>query len=197
MTQAQIGLVGLGTMGAALALNIAEKGFPIAVWNRTGSVTESFHAGAGALAPRIVPTQTLADLVAAIARPRAIVLMVPTGQPVDDQIAALTPLMEEGDLIIDAGNANFHDTNRRTAAAGAAHFLGMGVSGGEEGARHGPSIMGGGDRVDWDRIAPIMTAIAAKAEDGTPCLARNGWVRRAPGISSRPFTTASNMPICK
>ena len=169
MTQAQIGLVGLGTMGAALALNIAEKGFPIAVWNRTGSVTESFHAGAGELSLRIVPTQTLTDLVAAIARPRAIILMVPAGQPVDDQIAALTPLMEEGDLIIDAGNANFHDTNRRTAAAGPVHFLGMGVSGGEDGARHGPSIMGGGDRADWNRVAPILTAIAAKAEDGTPC----------------------------
>jgi len=169
MTTARIGLIGLGTMGAALALNIAENGFPIAVWNRTAGVTRRFHASAGALAHRVVPTETLAELVAAIAPPRAIILMVPAGQPVDDQIGALAPLLEAGDLVIDAGNANFHDTNRRAAADLPMRFLGMGVSGGEEGARHGPAIMGGGTRADWDRIAPVMQAIAARAEDGTPC----------------------------
>lgn len=167
--ETSIGLIGLGTMGAALALNIAEKGFPIAVWNRTGDVTRRFHAGAGALAERIVPTDSLAELVSAIAPPRAIILMVPAGQAVDDQIAALAPLLSPEDLVIDAGNANFHDTNRRAASGLPMRFLGMGVSGGEEGARHGPAIMGGGDRADWDRIAPIMEAIAARAEDGTPC----------------------------
>ena len=167
--QARIGLVGLGTMGAALALNIAEKGFPIAVWNRTTSVTHQFKAEAGELGDRVIPTESLADLVAAIARPRAIILMVPAGKAVDDQIAALSPLLDPEDLIIDAGNANFHDTNRRNAAGLPVRFLGMGVSGGEEGARHGPSIMGGGARADWDRIADILTAISAKAEDGTPC----------------------------
>ncbi|RUS61020.1 NADP-dependent phosphogluconate dehydrogenase [Pseudorhodobacter sp. E13] len=170
MTQSDIGLIGLGTMGAMLALNIAEKGFPIAVWNRTTEVTRKFAETAGELAPRITPTDTLADLVAALKTPRAIILMVPAGQPVDDQIAALTPLLDEGDLIIDAGNANFRDTNRRAANAtqGGPRFLGIGVSGGEEGARHGPSIMGGGNAADWDRVSHILKAIAAKYQ-GTPC----------------------------
>ena len=167
--QARIGLIGLGTMGAALALNIAEKGFPIAVWNRTTAVTHQFKADAGTLSDRVIPTESLADLVAAIAKPRTIILMVPAGQAVDDQIAALSPLLDADDLIVDAGNANFHDTNRRNAAGLPVRFLGMGVSGGEEGARHGPSIMGGGARADWDRIADILTAISAKAEDGTAC----------------------------
>ncbi|QIR85290.1 NADP-dependent phosphogluconate dehydrogenase [Paracoccus sp. AK26] len=174
MTQARIGLIGLGTMGAALALNIAEKGFPIAVWNRTTEVTRAFAAGAGVLAPRVIPTEDLAGLVAAIAKPRAIILMVPAGQPVDDQLAALAPLLDADDLVIDAGNADFHDTNRRNAAGLPFRFLGMGVSGGEEGARHGPAIMGGGDAADWDRVADVMSAIAARAEDGTPCAARMG-----------------------
>jgi 6-phosphogluconate dehydrogenase len=169
MTKAVIGLIGLGTMGAALASNIAEKGFPIAVWNRTTSVTQKFAAEAGDLAANIVPTESLAALVQAIKPPRAIILMVPAGKAVDDQIAALVPLLDADDLIIDAGNANFHDTNRRAAAGLPVHFLGMGVSGGEEGARHGPSIMGGGDKADWDRISHILNAISAKAEDGSPC----------------------------
>ena len=170
MTQSQIGLIGLGTMGAMLALNIAEKGFPIAVWNRTTSVTHGFKAEAGALADKITPTDTLADLVAAIAKPRAIILMVPAGDPVDEMIADLTPLLDRDDLIIDAGNALFHDTDRRSAAAAKSgpHFLGIGVSGGAEGARHGPAIMGGGLRSDWDRVAPILNAIAAKYK-GEPC----------------------------
>jgi 6-phosphogluconate dehydrogenase len=164
-----MGLVGLGTMGAALALNIAEKGFPIAVWNRTASVTRAFHAGAGDLGARITPAETLEGLVAAIPSPRAIILMVPAGQAVDDQIAALTPLLDPGDLVIDAGNANFHDTNRRGAAGLPFRFMGIGVSGGEEGARHGPAIMAGGDAADWAGVAPVLKAIAAVAEDGTPC----------------------------
>ena len=165
MGNCEIGLVGLGTMGAALALNIAEKGFNIAVWNRTGARTESFMAEAGPLAARITPTQELEDLVAALKSPRAIILMVPAGAPVDQQIAALRPLLDTDDLIIDAGNANFRDTNRRMADPGA--FLGIGVSGGEAGARHGPSIMGGGSG------------------------------RKARAISSRPSITASNMPTCR
>jgi 6-phosphogluconate dehydrogenase len=168
VTQAEIGLIGLGTMGAALAMNIAEKGFRIAVWNRTTEVTRLFAADAGPLAGNIVPTESLADLVQAIAPPRAIILMVSAGQAVDDQIAALTPFLGPDDLIIDAGNANFHDTNRRALATGGPRFMGIGVSGGEEGARHGPSIMGGGDRADWDRVAPVLTAIAAR-HDGTAC----------------------------
>jgi 6-phosphogluconate dehydrogenase len=167
---ADIGLVGLGTMGAALSLNIAEKGFPIAVYNRTHSVTERFAADAGPLAPKITPCESLEALVAALKPPRAVILMVPAGDPVDQMIAALRPLLDTDDLIIDCGNANFHDTRRRAAEAAAqgSPYLGVGVSGGEEGARHGPSIMGGGPRAAWDRVAPILEAIAAKF-DGTPC----------------------------
>jgi 6-phosphogluconate dehydrogenase len=166
---AQIGLIGLGTMGAALSLNIAEKGFRIAVWNRTTATTRRFHAEAGDLATRIVATENLAGLVTAIAPPRAIILMVPAGAAVDEQMAALAPHLGPDDLVVDAGNANFHDTNRRAASGFPFHFLGMGISGGEEGARRGPSIMGGGSRADWDRLAPILTAISAKADDGAPC----------------------------
>jgi 6-phosphogluconate dehydrogenase len=171
----EIGLVGLGTMGAALALNIAEKGFPVAVFNRTGSVTDAFVAGAGPLAQRLTPCATLEELVAALEPPRAIVLMVPAGAPVDQMIAALRPLLGPDDLIIDAGNADFHETRRRAAEAEAAgsRYLGIGVSGGEEGARHGPSIMGGGPKAAWDRVAPILEAIAARFE-GTPCAAWMG-----------------------
>lgn len=168
MSEAQIGLIGLGTMGAALAANIAENGFDIAVWNRTEAVTDSFFANSGALADKIVPTKTLEDFVGAIATPRAIILMVPAGDPVDQQIAALRPLLGPEDLIIDAGNANFHDTNRRVSEAGAQPYLGIGISGGQEGARFGPSIMGGGKREYWDRVAPILTAISADY-NGTPC----------------------------
>ena len=164
---ARIGLIGLGTMGAALASNIAEKGFDIAVFNRTIEVTRDFVAEAGDLASRFSPAETLEDFVAAIARPRSIILMVPAGDPVDQQIAALRPLLDDDDLIIDCGNANFHDTNRRSRA-GDGPFLGVGVSGGEEGARHGPSIMAGGDPGHWARVEDIMTAIAAKHE-GEAC----------------------------
>ncbi|NDV02383.1 NADP-dependent phosphogluconate dehydrogenase [Pseudoroseicyclus tamaricis] len=170
--QADIGLVGLGTMGAALSLNIAEKGFDIAVWNRKSDRPHEFRKQAGELGARIHPADTLEDLVASLSTPRAIILMIPSGDPVDDMIAKLRPLLDADDLIIDAGNANFHDTIRRTADSGGP-FLGMGVSGGEEGARHGPSIMGGGKREHWDRVAPILEAISAKYE-GAPCAAWMG-----------------------
>lgn len=168
MSNAEIGLVGLGTMGAALALNIADNGFDIAVWNRTAAKTRKFHEEAGDLAARITPTETLEAFVAALKPPRAIILMVPAGQAVDDQITALRPLLDDDDMIIDAGNANFHDTNRRAQEANSLPFLGIGVSGGEEGARFGPSIMGGGKRKYWDRVAPVLTAISAKYQ-GVPC----------------------------
>lgn len=174
MDRARIGLVGLGTMGAALASNIADKGFTVAVWNRTTSVTRDFAANAGALGPRIIPAESLESLVAAIRPPRAIILMVPAGEPVDQQLAALRPLLDPDDMIIDAGNANFHDTERRMKAGPGIRYLGIGVSGGEEGARHGPSIMGGGPRADWDSVAEVMEAIAARADDGTPCAAWMG-----------------------
>ncbi len=168
MTQADIGLIGLGTMGAALALNIADNGFDVAVWNRTTSVTHEFKNDAGDLASKVHPHETLESLISGLSKPRAIILMVPAGDAVDQQIAALRPLLDPDDMIIDAGNANFHDTNRRAQDAGDLPFLGIGVSGGEEGARFGPSIMGGGKRAHWDRVSHILKAISAKY-DGTPC----------------------------
>ncbi len=175
MTQPTIGLIGLGVMGANLALNIAEKGFPIAVANRTAGTTARFHAGAGALAERITPCPTIQGLVEALKAPRTIIIMVKAGEPVDAQIAELRPYLAPGDTIVDAGNANFHDTLRRDAAfkGSGLNFIGMGVSGGEEGARHGPSIMVGGPEAAYRRIAPVLEAISAKYE-GTPCCAWTG-----------------------
>ncbi len=161
-----IGLIGLGTMGANLTLNIAENGFKVAVHNRTTSRIGDFIAGAGSLREQLIGCETLEALIGALKKPRSVILMVPAGPIVDDYISALRALMDADDLIIDAGNANFHDTNRR--AAGGEPFLGIGVSGGEEGARHGPSIMGGGPRDQWNRVAPILEAIAADYE-GAPC----------------------------
>lgn len=172
MAERDIGLIGLGTMGSALALNIAENGFGIAVWNRTASTMRDFVTESGDLAAQVTAAGTLEELVAAIARPRAIILMVPAGDAVDDQIAALLPLLDPDDMIIDAGNADFHDTTRRVQSLDQP-FLGIGVSGGEEGARHGPSIMGGGAKAHWERVAPILTAIAARY-DGEPCAAWMG-----------------------
>ncbi|MEM7320788.1 MAG: NADP-dependent phosphogluconate dehydrogenase, partial [Pseudomonadota bacterium] len=170
MPQSDIGLIGLGTMGAMLALNIAESGFSVAVFNRTTHRTKTFVDNAGALAANLTPCEDLASLVSQLATPRNIILMVPAGAPVDEQIAKLLPLLDDQDMIIDAGNANFHDTQRRAldAEAAARPYLGIGVSGGAEGARFGPSIMGGGDKESWDRVAPILSAIAAKY-DGEPC----------------------------
>ncbi len=167
---AEIGLIGLGTMGASLALNIAEKGFKIAVFNRTTETTRKFHAEAGDLAPQVVACESLESFVAAIKPSRSIIIMLPAGEILDRQIGVLREMLDADDLIIDAGNANFHDTNRRTAEAKAAKvpFLGIGVSGGEEGARHGPSIMGGGARGAWDRVSHILEAISAKHE-GQAC----------------------------
>ena len=167
---ADIGLIGLGTMGANLSLNIADNGFHVAVFNRTTTRTRSFHNDAGALASNITPCETLEELIDAIKPPRAIILMVPAGDPVDRQIETLLPLLDSNDLIIDAGNANFRDTQRRNMAVsdGGRPYLGIGVSGGEEGARYGPSIMGGGEKSSWDRVSHILEAISAKYED-TPC----------------------------
>ncbi|MEM9107788.1 MAG: NADP-dependent phosphogluconate dehydrogenase, partial [Pseudomonadota bacterium] len=164
------GLIGLGTMGSNLALNIAEKGYDIAVHNRTASRTSAFMEEAGDLAPRLVPCDSLEDLVAAMKPPRNIILMVPAGPVVDQHIEALQVYLDPEDLIIDAGNANFRDTNQRgeMAQKNGELFLGIGVSGGEEGARHGPSIMGGGPKPAWDRVAPMLEAISAKYE-GIPC----------------------------
>jgi 6-phosphogluconate dehydrogenase len=169
---AEVGLIGLGTMGGNLALNIAEHGFQIAVFNRTAEKTDLFMGKAGGLASKLVPTKILADFVASIKSPRAVILMVQAGDAVDAQIEALRPLLDKDDLIIDAGNANYHDTNRRAedAQKKGPRFMGIGVSGGEEGARFGPSIMGGGAKDAWDQVGHILEAISAKHE-GEPCAA--------------------------
>ena len=172
MAQAEIGLIGLGVMGANLALNIAEKGFSIAVFNRTTETTQKFHAGAGVLTDRIIPCSSMAQFVSAIRPPRPVIIMVKAGDAVDEQIATLRQFMTEGDIIIDAGNANFRDTMRRFGGLDGSGltFIGMGVSGGEEGARHGPSIMVGGTEQSYSRVQNVLTAIAAKFE-GEPCCA--------------------------
>ncbi len=168
MADADIGLVGLGTMGAMLALNMAEKGYTVAVYNRTASVTREFVDGAGELADRLIPCESYVELTAAIRTPRAVILMVPAGAPVDAVSADLATHFEAGDMIVDAGNANFHETNRRAAEAEAIKVMGIGVSGGAEGARHGPSIMAGGAPEAWERMKPILSDIAATYE-GQPC----------------------------
>ncbi len=168
MEDADIGLVGLGTMGSNLALNMAEKGFRVAVYNRTTSATEAFVAQAGDLADNLIACETYEDLASAIKAPRAVVLMVPAGKIVDKVSADLSAHLSDGDMIVDAGNANFRDTNRRAGEADKIKVMGIGVSGGAEGARHGPSIMAGGAPEAWTRMKPILTAIAADY-DGVPC----------------------------
>ncbi|MBY5935602.1 NADP-dependent phosphogluconate dehydrogenase [Tateyamaria omphalii] len=170
MSAAEIGVIGLGTMGAMLALNIADNGFTVAVHNRTASRIPEFMDKAGDLAERITGHAELEDFVKGLATPRNIILMVPAGDTVDAQIEQLRSLLDADDMIIDAGNANFHDSERRAKEAEAAGvpFLGIGVSGGAEGARFGPSIMGGGTPDAWDRVAHILKAISAKYE-GQPC----------------------------
>jgi 6-phosphogluconate dehydrogenase len=175
MSEAEIGLIGLGVMGRNLALNIAENAGTIAVWNRTHERTREFHEDAGELSGRVIPCQSLEDLVAAVRPPRPIIIMVQAGSPVDEQIEALKPLLKKNDIIIDAGNANFHDTERRGEALKGTGltFIGMGVSGGEEGARHGPSIMVGGAQRSYTRVKPMLEAIAARYH-GEPCVAHLG-----------------------
>ncbi len=173
--QAEIGLIGLGVMGANLTLNIAEKGFPIAVYNRTWETTEKFIANAGPLASRIIACRSMADLAEAIHPPRPVIIMVKAGDAVDEQISGLCKVLKPDDIIIDAGNANYHDTVRRDAALAGTGiaFIGMGVSGGEEGARHGPSIMVGGLEQSYHRVEKVLTAIAAKYKK-QPCCAWMG-----------------------
>lgn len=175
MAKARIGLVGLAVMGSNLALNIADNGFAVAIHNRTTSRISDLMNEAGALGENLVACDTPEALVNALARPRAIIIMVKAGAPVDAVIGQLQPLLDAGDMIIDAGNANFHDTRRREAALRAAglSFIGMGVSGGEEGARNGPSIMIGGKAESYGVIRDIIEAIAAKYQ-GDPCAAHLG-----------------------
>jgi 6-phosphogluconate dehydrogenase len=167
--ESRFGLTGLAVMGQNLARNVAHHGFPIAVHNRTTAKTDQFYKDFGHEGP-ITATHTIEEFVAAIARPRPIMIMVKAGKPVDAVIAELVPHLDEGDIIIDGGNSLFTDTRRREQdlAAKGIRFLGVGVSGGEEGALNGPSIMPGGPKDAYDVVAPILTAISAHV-DGVPC----------------------------
>ena len=167
---ADIGLIGLAVMGQNLVLNMDDHGYTVAVYNRTVEKTHAFLAGPAA-GTKVVGTDTLEDLVGALTRPRRVMLMVKAGGPVDAVINQLIPLLDEGDIIIDGGNSRYDDSIRRTEdlEARGLLFIGTGVSGGEEGARYGPSIMPGGSAAAWPQVKEIFQSIAAKVPDGTPC----------------------------
>ena len=165
-----IGLIGLAVMGENLVLNMESKGFQVTVFNRTIQKVDDFLAGR-AKGKNITGAHSIEELVKSLKLPRMIMIMVKAGNAVDDTINLLLPYLEKGDIIIDGGNTHFPDTNRRTAMVESKGFLyiGTGVSGGEEGALLGPSIMPGGSKAAWPEVKPIFQAIAAKVEDGSPC----------------------------
>ena len=167
---ADIGLVGLAVMGENLVLNMESKGFTVAVYNRTTKKVDDFINGRGK-DKNIIGTHSIEELVKNLKRPRKVMLMVKAGQPVDDFIDLVIPYLEPGDIIIDGGNSHFPDTNRRTKYVEdkGLLYIGTGVSGGEEGALLGPSIMPGGSKAAWEHVQPIFQAVSAKVEDGTPC----------------------------
>ena len=168
--KSDIGLIGLAVMGENLVLNIESKGFQVTVYNRTLQRVDDFLAGR-AKGLKIIGARSIEELVKSLKRPRKIMIMVKAGAPVDDMINTLIPHLEKGDIIIDGGNTHFPDTNRRTALVESKGllYIGTGVSGGEEGALLGPSIMPGGSADAWPEVKPIFQAIAAKVDDGTPC----------------------------
>jgi len=170
MSKADIGLVGLAVMGENLVMNMESKGFSVAVYNRTVEKVTAFVEGR-AKGKNISGAMSLEELVNSLKKPRKVMLMVKAGKPVDNLIDQLIPLLDQGDIIIDGGNSYFRDTIRRTKQVEAEGLLyvGCGVSGGEEGALHGPSLMPGGSADAWPHIQPIFQAVAAKVEDGSPC----------------------------
>lgn len=177
--KADVGLVGLAVMGQNLALNMADRGYRVAVYNRTTATMEEFVANAhtGGYRDSIVPARSVAELAGVLAVPRRIVLMVKAGAAVDAVIEQLVPLLDPGDVVADCGNSHFRDTMRRQKALAerGLHYLGVGVSGGEEGARRGPSIMAGGAPEGWQLLEQVFRDVAAKApEDSKPCAAYLG-----------------------
>ena len=175
MADPRIGIYGLGTMGAALALNMADKGIDIAVSNRSDAPIAEFMTRAAPFAAHVTALDTLEELIAALPRPRLLLAMIPSTGPMDEFLAQVIPLLAAGDTVIDAGNADFHATRARSAqlAEHGLHFVGLGVSGGEDGARHGPSMMFGGSEESWAGLQPILSKIAAQF-DGAPCADRMG-----------------------
>jgi 6-phosphogluconate dehydrogenase len=168
--RADIGLIGLAVMGENLVLNMESHGFTVAVFNRTLARVDDFLAGR-ARGKRIIGCHSVKELVAVLKRPRKVMMMVKAGPAVDQVIEEVAPLLEPGDILIDGGNTHFPDTTRRARALKARGllYIGTGVSGGEEGALRGPSIMPGGDPAAWPHVKPIFQAIAARAPDGSPC----------------------------
>ncbi|MDY5143477.1 NADP-dependent phosphogluconate dehydrogenase, partial [Actinotignum timonense] len=166
---ADIGVTGMAVMGSNLARNLASRGYKVAIHNRTAAKTERVMAEHGSEG-EFYPSESMADFVASLARPRVAIIMVKAGKPTDAVIEELADLMEPGDIIVDCGNSLFTDTMRREAeiSARGLHFVGTGVSGGEEGALKGPSIMPGGTRESYDRLGPMFEAIAAR-KNGEPC----------------------------
>jgi len=166
---ANVGLIGLGVMGRNLVLNLADHGFRVAVYNRSADVTRAFVAENPGTPGGLVECSRLAKFVRRIERPRKIILLVPAGAPVDSVIGQLVPLVDRGDIIIDGGNSEWTDTIRREneLSARGIHFVGSGVSGGEEGARFGPSLMPGGSKTAWNAIKPIWNSISAKVDRKT------------------------------
>ena len=167
MTKRTFGVIGLAVMGENLALNVESRGFPIAVYNRTAAKTEAFMAKR-AVGKDVVPAYSLEEFVKTLERPRKILVMVKAGKPVDGVIEQLKPLLDEGDMIIDGGNSLYDDTERRTndLESTGLGFVGMGVSGGEEGALNGPSLMPGGTEAAYRELEPILLKIAAQVDDG-------------------------------
>lgn len=167
---ADIGLIGLAVMGQNLVLNMNDHGYKVAVFNRTVSKVDEFLEGP-AKGTEVIGAHSIQELVQKLKRPRRVMLMVKAGAPVDEFIDLLLPYLEKGDIIIDGGNSLFTDTNRRVEdlKQKGIIFIGAGISGGEEGARHGPSIMPGGNPEGWPHLKPIFQAIAAKADNGEPC----------------------------
>jgi 6-phosphogluconate dehydrogenase len=174
MSKQAIGVVGLAVMGRNLALNIESRGHAVSVYNRSREKTDDLMAEHPD--KKLVPSYTLEEFVESLEKPRRILLMVKAGQGTDATIDSLRPLLDKGDILIDGGNTHFTDTIRRNTdlAKSGLHFIGTGVSGGEEGALKGPSIMPGGQKEAYDLVAPILTEIAAKAPDGEPCVAYMG-----------------------
>ncbi|MCU1567207.1 MAG: 6-phosphogluconate dehydrogenase, decarboxylating, partial [Pseudarthrobacter sp.] len=170
---AHIGVTGLAVMGANLARNLARNGFTVALHNRSVEKTDALLERYGSEGD-FVRTETLQELVDSLEKPRRVLIMVKAGKPVDSVIEQLEPLLEAGDIIIDAGNSHYEDTRRREAALAKKdlHFVGVGVSGGEEGALNGPSIMPGGSKESYKALGPLLEKISAKV-DGEPCCA---WV---------------------
>lgn len=168
--KADIGLIGLAVMGENLVMNMESKGFTVAVFNRTTSKVTSFIEGR-AKGKNIIGTYSLKELAESLEKPRRIMMMVKAGEAVDELINSLIPFLEPGDILIDGGNSHFSDTVRRTKYLEEKGFLyiGVGVSGGEEGALKGPSMMPGGSPAAWPHVKEIFQAICAKVEDGSPC----------------------------